>query len=326
MQNPKLKPNAGRFAKWWYRHQVKRSNRKYDIQDKKRKWTAIRYYSMLGIAIFFVIAAHITMKSTNVQSTELNKEMSFGNDGKSAVITKRIFNPNTGTLLLKFRIDSGDSTDFTAVDLDKIKLSFDGDRYRTNDTKLMVYPTSQNTVALQYLNVKHNFQDVQVKFHDKAVNDTNVGAVSSLSSSSSSSKGLTDQDTTIIVNNDKVSIDKELQPRTQKKLAVEQVDDDIDTQNKLIIANNNAISKLNDLIKDQEKDIKLKRAQSDSLTSDEQQKLDSSIQNDQARITTLKDKISDAKDEIRNAKAQISTLNDNKSKYEHGKLDLPKPY
>lgn len=88
MQNPKLKPNAGRFAKWWYRHQVKRSNRKYDVQDKKRKWTAIRYYSMLGIAIFFVIAAHLTMKSTNVQSTELNKEMSFGNDGKSAVITK----------------------------------------------------------------------------------------------------------------------------------------------------------------------------------------------------------------------------------------------
>lgn len=323
---PRLKPNAGRFGKWWYKHRMKKYNRQYDHYDKRRKWVAIKYFSFLGLAIFFVIAARLTTNATNVQSTPLNKEMSFGSNGKSAVITKRIYNPDTGTLLLKFRIDSGDGNEFTAVDLDKIKLTFDGDRFNKNTTRLTVYPTSQNTLALQYTKLSGGFQDMRVTFHDKTGNDSDLGAVSSVSSSTTSMSGLAKQDATIIVNNDKVTVDKNLGTYSQRQLAIQQVSDDIDTQKQLIKANKEAISKLNSLKQDQKNDIKLKQLQADSLTDDDRQKLQSSIQGDQEKITSINEKIADANTQIKNAKVQISALNNNRIKLEHGAMNLPKPY
>ncbi|ABJ62360.1 hypothetical protein PUV52_07435 [Leuconostoc mesenteroides] len=288
--------------------------------------------NLIGIFSIFVMIAFgatvlvsITPRPSNLPSTELNTPVSFGTLNKTASLTKSVFNKNNGVLELHYTISDGSVSDQDLVDISKIKFTAMTD-HGGNQVTGRVVPTSNNTVVVQFKNLSHNFNAVTLTAHDKSINTATVEAPSSVVADSSNAKKTTANSNTangkFIINRDKVSKSNTLTFATQKELEVNESNDKISAQQKLISKNTNAIVEYQKAIDQQQSSIKKYQkilAQSDD--SDTQ----TSINNARDAITQIRTQVSDAQNNIQRAKTNISQYQKIKKQVEDGKSLLPKP-
>ncbi|MCJ2158958.1 hypothetical protein [Leuconostoc mesenteroides] len=288
--------------------------------------------NLIGIFSIFVMIAFgatvlvsITPRPSNLPSTELNTPVSFGTLNKTASLTKSVFNKNNGVLELHYTISDGSVSDQDLVDISKIKFTAMTD-HGDNQVTGRVVPTSNNTVVVQFKNLSHNFNAVTLTAHDKSINTATVEAPSSVVADSSNAKKTTANSNTangkFIINRDKVSKSNTLTFATQKELEVNESNDKISAQQKLISKNTNAIVEYQKAIDQQQSSIKKYQkilAQSDD--SDTQ----TSINNARDAITQIRTQVSDAQNNIQRAKTNISQYQKIKKQVEDGKSLLPKP-
>ncbi len=327
---PKINPQLTGIRKFWNRYKVWQYDFRYDFHDKIRRNLVLIFASFTLVGIGLIVYTNVTPRPSSVASTPLNTAQSFGTSGKTATLFSKTFNPDNNTLLLKFSLNNGSGDTDSAVDIRNIKLKVEGNG--TGDATVHIIPTSKNTVAILFNNVKPTFQSVKVKVIDKQTNalassaPETVSALSSSRAAASSAKNNDDGIATFIVNSDKLKTDKTLVNVTQKKLALVQVDSDIADQKKLLAANNSAIKNANNDIKELQKDITFQSSQKVNATADEQAQYQQTIDNDLNKIQDLTRKIASTRDTIQTINQKIANLESRKTQIQDGHLNLPKPY
>lgn len=311
----------------WRRFTTWKSNKCYDFKDQIRKNLVKVTALFIAVAIGLIVMANVLPRASNMQSSELNKAQQFGSNGKSATLTTRTFNPDTGTLLLSFDLQDNTNTDSPVIDLDRIKLKLDGESYQKNDTAVMVIPTSNHTVDVQFTNLKSNFRMVNVSFIDEAVNTNAIDTVALASSSSETKDKQEDkQMTRFIINKIDTQIDQKLPVENQTQLAIKQVDRDIEKTKNNIKLLFNSIDKWNESIKEQQTNISLAQESMAHADPETATSLARNVESYKSAIETANRKIEETNNKITAAQVRVQTLQDNRNKIANGQLSLPKPY
>ena len=327
-EKPHLKEGAGWFSRWWYRRRVKHDNRQYNHYDQQRRTVTLRFLSLLGIAAAILIYSMVMPRPSSTVSTKLNQEMAFGNQGTNVALTKKIFNDETGLLELHFKFTGNvDDSITTGINMKRFKLSFAGDRYIQNgQSEYHIVATSPNTMVVQFEKLKTNFQDVRVSFADKTIDTESIKTAANDDESATNKQAkASDQLATIIINNDdKLPTNQQRKVLSKKQLVVAQTRTNIQEHEHNIKENRAAIKEWQVAIKEQTENVRATRQQMQDMTDKERSQANETIASYESKMTDLKKNISDAKNDIRSEKDKIKHLEKQKTKQQHGQLNVPK--
>lgn len=327
-KEPVLNHELKGLRKWWNRRQVKKYDKRYDKYDQLRWHNFKVFLTFIAIGLGIVIYSNVTPRPSGLESTLLNEPQPFGDNGKTATLVRKTYNPSNNTLLLDFTLSSDNDDSASAIDTRSIKVSYDGDHYIGASTSAWMIPTSQKSFSIQFENLKGAWQDVRVNLNDKQIPAVNLNLPTAASSEKVDKTEAKENkvQASFIVNSDKLKIDSSLKHYNQQKLALRQVNLDILDQQKRVKVNQNSIVQAEKDAKSWQKDIDLQKSQSSLLTADEQQQVENTISTDNDKISDDNKSISDAKINIKNIQTKISKLEELKKNYERGDLNLPKPY
>lgn len=326
-QKPHLKEGAGWWGRLWYNWRIKQDNHKYNRYDQQRKSVTIRLLSLLGIGVAIIVYSMVMPRPSNTVSTKLNQAMAFGNQGANVQLTQKIFNKNSGLLELHFKFTGNtNETTISEINMKRFKLSFAGDRYIQNgQSEYHIVPTSTNTLVVQFEKLKTNFQDVHVMFKDNTIDTADITVATDDRDRSVKQANGSDQVATIIVNNDdQLTQDHKRVAKSKKQLVVAQTETNIHEQKRLISKNKSAIKAWQGAIKEQTENINATRQQMKDMTNDELDQANEAIENYESKTTDLKKDISNAKEDISIEKDRIDQLKKQKTKQQHGQLNVPK--
>lgn len=325
-QKPHLKKGAGWFGKSVYRYRVWRDNRRYDYYDWQRRSVAIRLGGLLLIGVGIVGYSAITPRPSNTVGTKLNTPVSFGNQGKSAQLTSQVFNPKTGTLQLGVKFTGAADMLVSDVNMDRFKLTFDGDRFIKNgQSEVNIIPTSDTTLVVQFVKIRKGFQDVRVNIKDTSLDTANITAATRVGDDDAKSTKQKAQIGTLIVNNDDKLTRNNNQPvDSQKVLVLEQTKSEIDDQKSLIKNNKNAISKWQKAITQRTENSRATRAGMSQMNAEEVAQAEELISTNDAAISDIKTNITRAKSNISSANDKIKSLQKLYKTQQNGNLKVGK--
>ncbi|MBS0949248.1 hypothetical protein JK159_02470 [Weissella minor] len=321
----------GTVVREWTKFSRWRANKKYDFKDRLR-FNLVKVFGVFMFTAFgLIVYSNVTPRPSNVESTPLNEAQTFGTLGKSATLTSRDYNPNTGTLVLKFRLSDGSESLSPIIDTTKIKFDFSGENHTDGErSKVYVVPTSNSSVAVQFVHLNKGFRSVKVKLTDKSI-DPNAITVSNNQQENSSENNtkqpqVKQTSTEFIVNNDQLKKDVTLPVQSQKTLALEQNKTDIKDTQKYIHKVKKGIEEWKKSIKEQEGNIALANENMANADDDSKASLQNNIESYQSNIEETQRKITSAKTDIDHANDRIDKLEEYHQDILNDDMKLPKPY
>lgn len=325
-QKPHLKKGAGWFGKSVYRYRVWQDNRRYDYYDRHRRSVAIRLGGLLLIAVGVVGYSAVAPRPSNTVGTKLNTPVAFGNQGKSAELTSRVFNPKTGTLQVGVKFTSAADQLVSDVNMNRFKLTFDGDRFIKNgQSEVNIIPTSDTTLVVQFVKIRRGFQDVRINIKDTSLDTSNITAATRVSDTEAKTTKQKAQIGTLIVNNDdKLTRDVTQPVDSQKTLVLAQTKSEISDQKKLIQSNKAAIAKWQQAITQRNENSRATRAEMAQMNAAEVAQAEDLISTNDSAISDIKSNITRAKSNISSANDKIKTLQKLYKTQQNGHLKVAK--
>lgn len=294
------------------------------FREKRRRYLLRFFWFLVAGSILMIAGVNLFPHPSNKPNTPLYSSTSFGDQGKMVQITKRLYNPQTGTAQFDFQIndaatDNNNNSfiDFSKVDIDVLP-THGGDHLAGT-----IIPTSANTVTVLFSHLDKNFTSLEFHFLDKSINVANVNAPNNVQAAKAKQDTNKDkQNEAIIVNRDGVKNVHNLKTKSQKQLAINAYDQKIADQKQLILDNQQAIKKYQQAIKDQQEKLQVLQNQPDFGQPESKQ---TQVQNLQDQLNSIQNNITSASQNIDSAQQTISQYQDVQKRIKTGSFKLLKP-
>lgn len=312
------------FNSIWQRMGLTWQKCKSRYRENRRRYLLRFFWFLVVGSLFMIVGVNLFPHPSNKPNTPLNTINSFGSQGKMVQITKRLYNPQTGTAEFDFQVndDAADNNNNSLIDFSKVGIdvaaTHGGDKLSGT-----IIQTSSNTVTVQFSHLDKNFTSLEFDFSDKSINVANVKAPSNVQDAKAHGETSKEKENgAIIVNRDGVTIDKSLEKQSQKQLAMHAYDKKIADQKQLISDNQQAIKKYQQAVKDQQEKLQVLQNQPDFGQADSKQ---SQIQSQQDQVNSIQNNISAASQNIDSAKQTIQQYQAVQKEIKTGTFKLLKP-
>ncbi|CAK1229925.1 hypothetical protein [Fructobacillus fructosus] len=297
---------------------------KLRFRENRRRYLLRFFWILVAGSLFMIVGVNLFPHPSNKPNTSLNTPNSFGDQGKMVQITKRLYNPESGTAQFDFQVndDAKDNNNNSFIDFSKVNVDVTA-THGGDQLSGTIIQTSTNTLTVQFSHLDKNFTSLEFDFKDKSVNVANVQAPKNVQDAKAH-KGTSKEKENgpIIVNRDGVKIDQNLKKKNQKQLAINSYEQKIADQKQLIIDNQQAIKKYQLAIKDQQEKLQVLQNQPDFGQPETKQ---SQIQSQQDQINSIQINITSASQNIDSAKQTIQQYKDVQKQIESGTFKLLKP-
>lgn len=293
-------------------------------RENRRRYLLRFFWFLVAGSLLMIVGVNLFPHPSNKPNTPLYSSTSFGDQGKTVQITKRLYNSQSGTAQFDFQVndDSTDNNNNSFIDFSKVAVDVSA-THGGNHLAGTIIQSSANTMTIQFSHLDKNFTSLEFQFLDKSINVANVNAPNNVQDAKAKrSANKEKQNGSIIVNRDGVKVDQNLKTLSQKQLALNAYSQKISDQKQLILDNQQAIQKYQQAIKDQQEKLQVLQNQPDFGQPETKQ---TQIQSLQDQLNSIQNNITSASQNIDSAKQAIVQYQEVQKQIKSGQFKLLKP-
>jgi hypothetical protein len=292
------------------------------LEDKiilRQRLYAVVTFSLIAFLLIFAIVDR-QGEPINIQPTKLNTPISVGGDSSLQVqMTSAQYNPDAHVAVFKFSA-TGIAND-SVLTGDELKFS---GKTSQGDGEIKVIPTLNNQWVVIVTDLDKTFGAIQIQANSNMPQKiTTANNASSDFSSSSDSTTQTSPKAIFSVIQKKISRNYHLKDQSAKQVTLSSIESEKKQNQQNIKSIQQQISSANQLINFDNQQIQKLQQNTDSITQDEANKRNVTVDNLRNEINSTNRSLTDLNQKLSDANQETSSLNQKKSDVESGKFKFP---